>query len=113
MTKINSHLLVVCGDKRFCRTFKEIEVDTFGSVKALLESDQMQKTMEHLDLFKVWTPEKQASIVEFLSKKSGYAFGLILDHLRDTLENHEITDPSLPVDNNEAFIDCLDDIRHC
>jgi hypothetical protein len=83
----------------------------FDSIKSLLQANIALEAMTHLELYRLWTPEKQKQIMKFLSKQQRFIDGKLDDLVSNKLPGYTISDYSIPVDNNEATISSIEDLR--
>jgi len=103
------HALV--GDGRLGKALGNLpKVPVHESVKAFLLTDLAKEAMTHLELYKVWSG-KEKTVLAFLAKKKEFAEEKITEYAINELTGSSFTDDSIPVDNNEAIIGYIDDIR--
>jgi hypothetical protein len=104
-------MLALCGDGRLSKTLAGLlTVQVFESAKVFLQSDVAKEAMTHLELYRVWT-DKEEQVIKFLARQSKFVENKINDFVSETLPGYTITDNSIPVDNNEATIGYVQDVR--
>src|SRR5262249_11177066 len=66
--------------------------------------------MTHLDLYKVWSG-KEEQVLAFLAKQSKFVEKKLIEYAFEELQGSTFNHDSIPVDNNEATIGSVDDVR--
>jgi hypothetical protein len=85
-------------------------VTVVESAKAFFQTDIAKEAMTHLELYKVWTG-KEEQVLAFLAKQTKFVEKKLYDYAFSELQGSTISDDSIPVDNNEAIVGSVDDVR--
>ncbi len=103
------HALVVDG--RLGKALGELpNVTVVKSAKAFFQTDIAKEAMTHLELYKVWTGKKE-QVLAFLAKQTKFVEKTLYDYAFGELQGSTISDHTIPVDNNEATLRSVDDVR--
>lgn len=93
-------LTFIGHDALFMTSCKNIGIDSYESLEDFIKSSQIQYLLKEHEI----TKEKFTELKEFLANNNSYLETLLLSTHIAALENHTITDYSIPSDDNTADI---------
>ncbi len=106
-------LVGVCSDDRLAEALRTIEgMAVVKGLSELIESTPIQKAMSHLALSKLWTSQKSKRIIGFLRGNPPFATSAIESYASMVLPYMEFSDYAIPVDNNVATIEYVNEVEN-